>query len=118
MTWQIWDEHRDHGHVRAGSLRRRWAACVQVEHTAWPRATRAGRGLLLALGGVWGLHGQEGRAAQRRDACVDAGPAPALSPGGSARAPQLVRCCARGGHRSAAALDRAWTPSLARPPQA
>jgi hypothetical protein len=62
MTWQIWDEHRDHGQARAGSLWRGWSARVKVEHAAWPQATMTGLGLLLALGGVWGLHGQGGRA--------------------------------------------------------
>src|SRR5262245_7122426 len=136
MTWQIWDEHRDHGHVRAGSLRRGWAACLQVEHTAWPRATRAGRGLLLALGGVWGLHGQEGHAASAATHMwTQAQPLPYLQ----AVALGLLSWCAAvlvvatgflgllllaawiqqrySRRHSAAALERAWTPSLARPPQ-
>ena len=62
MTWQIWDEPRDHGQARAGSLRLGWAPRVKVEHAAWPRVTMTWPGLLLALGGVWGLHGQGGRA--------------------------------------------------------
>src|SRR5262249_20768594 len=62
MTWQIWDEHRDHRQAHAGSLRRGWAPHVKVEHAAWPQATMTGLGLLLALGGVWGLHEQGGRA--------------------------------------------------------
>ena len=63
MTWHIWDEHTDHGRARAGSLQRGWSQRAKVGHAAWPRTTMTGLGLLLALGGVWCLHWQGGRAA-------------------------------------------------------
>jgi len=63
MTWHIWDEHTDHGRARAGSLQRGWSQRAKVGHAAWPRTTMTELGLLLALGGVWCLHWQGGRAA-------------------------------------------------------
>ena len=62
MTWHIWDEHTDHGRVRTGRLRRGWSQREKAGHAAWPRATMTRLGLLLALGGVWCLHWQGGRA--------------------------------------------------------
>ena len=62
MTWHSWDEHTDHGRARAGSLRRGWSQHEKMGHAAWPRATMTGLGLLLALGGVWCMHWQGGRA--------------------------------------------------------
>ena len=35
---------------------------MKVEHATWPQATMIWLGLLLALGGIWGLHEQGGRA--------------------------------------------------------
>jgi hypothetical protein len=137
MTWQIWDEHRDHGQGRAGSLRLGWAPCVKVEYAAWPRATMTGLGLLLALGGVWGLHGQGGRAASAATRVwTQAQPlthlqAVALGILSWCAAVLVVATCFLGlmllaawvqqrhsHRRSAAAIGRAWTPSIAKTPQA
>jgi hypothetical protein len=62
MTWHIWDEYTDHGRARAGSRRRGWSQREKVGRTAWPQATMTGLGLLLALGGVWCMHWQDGHA--------------------------------------------------------
>ena len=62
MTWHLWDEHTDHGRAGAGSRQRGWAQREKVGQAAWPRATMTGLGLLLALGGVWCMHWQGGRA--------------------------------------------------------
>jgi hypothetical protein len=137
MTWQIWDEHRDHGQARAGSLRRRWAPRVQVEHAVWPRATMTGLGLLLSLGGVWGLHGQGGRASSTamrvwtQAQLLTHLKAVAIGTLSWCAAVLVVATCFLGlmllavwvqqrysRRRSAAAMERAWTPSIARTPQA
>jgi hypothetical protein len=137
MTWQIWDEHRDHGQGRAGSLRLGWAPCVKVEYAAWPRATMTGLGLLLALGGVWGLHGQGGRAsstavrAWTQAQLLAHLQAVAIGTLSWCAAVLVVATCFLGlmllaarvqqrhsRRRSAAAMGRAWTPSIARTPQA
>jgi hypothetical protein len=91
MTWHICDEHTNHGRAGTGRLRRGWSQHAQVGHAAWPRATMTGLGLLLALGGVWGMHWQGGRRSQRRGACVDADATPDASPGSNDWDPQLVR---------------------------
>ena len=62
MTWSIWNEYTDHGRARNGSLQRGWAQRETVGYAAWPRATMTGRGLCLALGGVWCMHWQAGHA--------------------------------------------------------
>jgi hypothetical protein len=137
MTWQIWDEHRDHGQARAGSLRLGWVPRVKVEHATWPRATLTGLGLLLALGGVWSLHGQGGRASSAAARVwTQAQPlthlqAVAIGILSWCAAVLVVATCFLGlmllaawgqqrlsRRRSAAAMGRAWRSSIARTPQA
>lgn len=137
MTWQIWDEHRDHRQVHTGSRQREWALRVKVEHATWPRATMTWLGLLLALGGIWGLHEQGGRASSAATRVwTQTQPlthlqAVALGILSWCAAVLVVSTCFLGlmllavwvqqrysRRRSAAATERAWTPSIARTPQA